>query len=686
MTSVENSIRTRESIPSFPPLRRDSSAHPRRGMLSPPPLVEQLAASHPSVTTKQLPPLGGVVAVVSLAHPKAASLPHVLALVSSFLDRSGGWDIVRACSVGFSPSLLRRVHERERLEPSVDPFYREWQVSRSVTLAAGRGDLDAVRWLLTEYASGHVLTDGAEAAAKNGHLHVLKWLHDDYGRAAFDMHEMWLAAESGHLEVLHWLQSISAPRDTQQVEVQGGTRCTDFVFGCRTPALRNLLETAGSNGHLQCAKWLASEISKWMQQREEEEQSSEAFRADLTYYYDVDRTAANGHIDVLRWLKAENFPWLDFVSSREVMCGAAQKGDLDMLKWIHRTFSNRDDFGASSIDAAALGGRLEAVDWMYETGAFNWSAKAIAWAAHEGHLEILRWLHERENERRPMATDCGMDAVMRLAAKRGHLHILQFLRENWSAEVSVEVMDSAATAGHLDVVQWLHTNRTEGCTALAMDGAAANGHLDVVDWLSSNRSEGCTAAAMDEAAKHGHLNMVKWLHVHRTEGCSFKAMDGAATNGYLDVVEWLHANRSEGCSTHALDKAAANGHIEMVQWLHQHRSAACTADAMDKAAENGKLDVVRWLHENRVEGCTSSAIDCAAHAGHFEVLLFLRSYRTEGCSARAFTGAYEKNRLEILRWLAFNFPDQFNRDDLLEFDSDCEAKPYMLSWLQSGHF
>lgn len=516
---------------------RLAAAPPRRCMLHPSPLDQSLVTLRQPERELQLPPLGGVVAVVSRAHAKVASLPHVLDLVSSCLDRSGSWDIVRACSIACAVSLLRRIHERERLAPPLDSFFRERRVTRGVTAAAERGDLDAVKWLVTEYAPGHVVTDGVEAAAKNGHLHVLEWLHGDYGRAVFDMHEMWLAAENGHLGVLRWLRSRSAPPDAQESRTRTDGRCVDVMFGCRTPVLRHLLETAGASGHFHCVKWLASEIDKWMQQRDDQDRPNEAFRTDITYYYDVDRTATNEHIEVLRWLQTENFPWLDFVSSREMMCGAAQNGNLDMLKWIHDAFNNRDDFGASSIDAAALGGHLGVMHWMYETGAFNWSTKAIAWAAYGGHLEILRWLHERENEREPMIADCGVETAMRLAAKRGHLNVLKFLHENLSVESSTDVMDSVAAAGHLDVVQWLHTNRAEGCTTQAMIGAAGSGYLDALEWLSNNRSEGCTAAAMDEAATHGHFDMVKWLHVHRTEGCSFKAMDGAATNGYLNVVQ-----------------------------------------------------------------------------------------------------------------------------------------------------
>ncbi len=43
-------------------------------------------------------------------------------------------------------------------------------------------------------------------------------------------------------------------------------------------------------------------------------------------------------------------------------------------------------------------------------------------------------------------------------------------------------MDFAAHNGHLEVLTWLHENRNEGCTTNAMNWAAEHGHLEVVKW------------------------------------------------------------------------------------------------------------------------------------------------------------------------------------------------------------
>ena len=96
-----------------------------------------------------------------------------------------------------------------------------------------------------------------------------------------------------------------------------------------------------------------------------------------------------------------------------------------------------------------------------------------------------------------------------LASKYGWLSLIRerylFLTFTFIA------MNLAARNGHLEVVKWLHQNRTEGCTTDAMDHAASNGHLDVVKWLHQNRKEGCTKDAMDWAAGNGHLEVVNFL-------------------------------------------------------------------------------------------------------------------------------------------------------------------------------
>jgi ankyrin repeat protein len=99
-----------------------------------------------------------------------------------------------------------------------------------------------------------------------------------------------------------------------------------------------------------------------------------------------------------------------------------------------------------------------------------------------------------------------------IAAMHGYIALILHDVGKNKLKFTKNAMDYAAGNGHLEVVKWLHTNRTEGCTKNAMDWAARNGHLEVVKWLHTNKTEGYTKNAMDWAARNGHLEVVKWLN------------------------------------------------------------------------------------------------------------------------------------------------------------------------------
>ncbi|KAL2917508.1 hypothetical protein HK105_202789 [Polyrhizophydium stewartii] len=131
----------------------------------------------------------------------------------------------------------------------------------------------------------------------------------------------------------------------------------------------------------------------------------------------------------------------------------------------------------------------------------------------------------------------------------------------WSAAI----MDVAARNGHIDIVRVLHEHRTEGSAHLAMDRAAERGHLAIVQCLHTHRSEGCTTAAMDSASAGGHLDVVGFLHERRTEDCTLATTDMAAAAGLIDAMACLRSHRTEGRTAKATDIAAMLGRIVVLQ-------------------------------------------------------------------------------------------------------------------------
>lgn len=140
------------------------------------------------------------------------------------------------------------------------------------------------------------------------------------------------------------------------------------------------------------------------------------------------------------------------------------------------------------LDKVAMVNHFHVVKWIHENREERCSEVAMVMAAHSGYLDMFKWLHDIRKEFReyePYMESIGYESDDSEDAMNEWLISKQI-------GCSVNAMNYAAAEGHLDVVQWLHEHRGEGCTFSAMDGAAADGHLQVVRWLQENRIEGCT--------------------------------------------------------------------------------------------------------------------------------------------------------------------------------------------------
>lgn len=302
-------------------------------------------------------------------------------------------------------------------------------------------------------------------AIKAGHLDLAKWLFDRDGRTSVSIIEHWsvIAAGNGDLQMVQWVCSLAEDANVWKALDEAVIKC-----------------------HLNVVQWIMKHPRKV---------DNSLHTAMETCARDVDKLL------VVR---------LD---------GPATSGRLDVVEWLLQHYADH---------CCVNGGDLDAV--------------------RQGHFGIVRLL--RMNN----VKGCS-NRVLRAAAEGGHLDIVKWLYEN-GTEIQPgfanNATNTAATNGFLDVVKWLQENTSERTTTLAIDGAAANGHLDVIQWLHESHDAGCTSFSMDQAAADGHLDAVKWLHVHCTEGCSATAMNLASINGHIDTVKWLHNNRHEVCTTTAM--------------------------------------------------------------------------------------------------------------------------------------
>ena len=232
-------------------------------------------------------------------------------------------------------------------------------------------------------------------------------------------------------------------------------------------------------------------------------------------------------------------------------------------------------------------------------------------AAENGYLDIIIWLHEQQNK----WSKCSIDAIIN-AAYMGHLDTVKWLHENITPQSFItttyyqqfdfnkcicckEVMEMAALNGQLEVIKWLHENCTVGCTLLAMDSAAKNGHLEVVKWLHENRQEGCSPYAMDWAAQNGHLEVVKWLHQNKGIQGTHWIMEYAAQYGHLEVIKWLYQNcKTTSHPQWAINSAARYGHLEIIKWFHEQKELMSNNNVekiVEVATTYNHPEIVMWI-------------------------------------------------------------------------------------------
>lgn len=144
--------------------------------------------------------------------PRISGFPHVVALISEFLDCRLLWDLPRACALGDVPLLrgIARLRELHSIEWTKDePLFRAWQFSNASIVTAQHGDLDALQWLMTGYDTETPVARATEEAATFGHLHVLEWLHRNFSeRTYWDGLALTNAVANNDLEMTQWLWGV----------------------------------------------------------------------------------------------------------------------------------------------------------------------------------------------------------------------------------------------------------------------------------------------------------------------------------------------------------------------------------------------------------------------------------------------------------------------------------------------
>ncbi len=188
---------------------------------------------------------------------------------------------------------------------------------------------------------------------------------------------------------------------------------------------------------------------------------------------------------------------------------------LEIFKWKRpRRIANGIPVYESGDVAASLG-YLEAM--KYSNLKYSW--KAIEWAASAGHLNVIKWIHDKGLVELDYSADSW---AMDLAAKNGHVEVFKFLHKNesnkygtrWNASHSGLALTYATRNGHLQMVQYLaNYYRSQISLVWSVGEAIRSGHLEIVKWLWQNYPKSFMADyLLYEAVHNDNLEMFVWLY------------------------------------------------------------------------------------------------------------------------------------------------------------------------------
>ncbi len=240
-------------------------------------------------------------------------------------------------------------------------------------------------------------------------------------------------------------------------------------------------------------------------------------------------TIKKGHTNVVDWLLS------NFRFNINPVDIATQYGKYDMLQLLY--LNKIGKFTSHVVDMACACGQFNILLWLYTIIPECFSQNSIFFASREGHYNVVEWLL---NNAPIKYSQTSMTKAFDGASGNGHLEIMKLLHE-LDIQCTTKAMDSACANGHLNAAQWLNIHRKEGYTTDAMTYAVHNGHFEIVQWLNEIGAK-CRESALGAAGAKGHFEIVKWL-CNNVPSCSTRfALEIGAMSSlskHPEISNWI---------------------------------------------------------------------------------------------------------------------------------------------------
>lgn len=307
-----------------------------------------------------------------------------------------------------------------------EPNYHQWQFRKALGVAAGRGHVKTVNWLLDHFSGFEIPSEVVTAAAKGGHFPVLKLLlNQDAGRdkeheakevtvlddewvdsvpvmpkgwngngpgnaVRWGGHAIREATTAGFYSVARWLHD-NTPHLTNEsesweiVEIAANAGAIALAEAVKPPN-RNIMQYMHSEMTPAALKWILENGHEELIKKNQD-MAAMAFRV----------AAGSGDLELaqriagLRNARKRNADWPSLWECSII--DACSRGDLAMVQWltkqplgrkICKRLKDGDDITLTNLLRDAAGsGHVEVVEYLFRQGFTDENASAMVRAARE---------------------------------------------------------------------------------------------------------------------------------------------------------------------------------------------------------------------------------------------------------------------------------------------------------------